>query len=410
MNENIKQKLEQKEKELHTLHKVAQFLSGDLELEEIFHKIVDIAEDITQADSCFIYLYDREKDELVLSASRNPHNNEIGSIKLKKGEGLAGWAAERKKPISISSGAYKDKRFMSFASLPEDNYEAFLSVPILHKDEVIGVINIQHKQNNEYHDDQVQLIFIVAQYLGSAVQSALSHRKVRIKTEQLDVLSKISNTITSDSYLKEILQLIVTMTAEMMNSKISSIMLHDDKKKELVIAATQSLSDDYRNKAPLKIGESVSGKAVREKKPISIPDVTKEPSYMYPDIAKKEGIVSMLSVPMMIKEKVVGVINSYKDHLHEFSTEEISILQSVANQAAVSIENTRLNEEIFKAREDLEIRKIVDRAKGILMKTLGINEDEAYKKIQKKSMHMRKSMRELAEAIILADDMQGLDK
>jgi GAF domain-containing protein len=127
---------------------------------------------------------------------------------------------------------------------------------------------------------------------------------------------------------------------------------------------------------------------------------------MFPDVARKEGFVSLLSVPMMIKDQGVGVINSYTTREHTFTKEEIDILQAVANQAAVAIENTNLSHEILAAKEALESRKLVERAKGILMRELGLSEDEAYRKIHKKSMDMRKTMKEVAEAIILAFDIQ----
>jgi signal transduction protein with GAF and PtsI domain len=183
-------------------------------------------------------------------------------------------------------------------------------------------------------------------------------------------------------------------------------MLLDEKREELVISATQSLSNDYVNKPNLKVGQSISGRVVSEKKPIIVGNVTKEPGYMYPEVAKKEGIVSLLSVPMMIKDRIIGVINSYTKSEHVFKKEEIDILQAVANQAAVAIENTNLSHEILAAKEALESRKIIERAKGILMRELELTEDEAYKKIHKKSMDMRKTMKEIAEAVILASDMR----
>ncbi len=114
----------------------------------------------------------------------------------------------------------------------------------------------------------------------------------------------------------------------------------------------------------------------------------------------------MIGVPMMIKDRVIGVINSYTQKEYKFSKEEIGILQAIANQAAVAIENTRLDQEILAAKEALETRKVVERAKGVLMRELGVSEEEAYKKIHKKSMDLRKSMREVAEAIIVASDFR----
>ncbi|MCX5817753.1 MAG: GAF domain-containing protein [Proteobacteria bacterium] len=398
--------LEQKEQELKILHEVAKDISGNVELDELLHRIVEMIMHFIIADSCLIYLYDKQNDELILTASSNPQDKVLGRIKLKMGEGVTGWVARERKPVALAKEAYKDPRFKTFTSLDDDKYEAFLSIPIFSKDEIIGVMNIRNRKEHTYPGHQVDLIFTVSRYLGSAIKNAIIHDEVVKKAQQLDLLSEISRTIVSDYYLKEILQLIVTMTAKVMDSKICSIMLLDEKRNELVIAATQSLSAYYVNKPNLKVGQSISGRVVKEKKPITVLDVTKEPGFMYPDIAKKEGIVSLLSTPMMIKDRAIGVINSYTQCEHKFSKEEVDIIQTVANQAAVAIENTRLDQEILTAKEALEARKIIEKAKGILMKELGVSEDDAYKKIHKKSMDLRKSMREIAEAIILTSDLK----
>jgi len=400
-------KIKGRNKELNILHHVARVISSRMSFDEILHHVLEIADDLTEADSVLIYIYDKENNELVLKASKNPHPAQLGRIKLKMGEGITGWVAQNKKPAAIESRAFDDPRFKKFTDLPEDTYEAFLSVPILSEDEVVGVINIQHKSEHKYPNTETRLLFTAAKYLGSAVRNAFVKEEIQKKQEQLEILSKISRTIISDNYLQEILHLIVTMTAEVMNSKICSIMLVDKKNQELVIAATQSLSDEYKNKPNLKIGQSISGKVVNEKRAITVSDVTKEKGYMYPEMAKKEGIVSMLAVPMMVKEDVIGVINSYTDEIHNFTKEEASILQSIANQAAAAIENTRLSNEILKAKEELETRKIIEKAKGLLMKDFGITEDEAYRRIRKKSMDARKTMKEVAEAVLLASEMEN---
>jgi signal transduction protein with GAF and PtsI domain len=395
-----------KEQELLILHQVAEHISSNLELNVLLARIVDMVISLTSADSCFIYLFNRQHNELVLKAASGGKREILGEIKLKLGEGVTGWAAKEKKPVALSSKAYTDPRFKSFTNLAEDRYESFLAVPILSKDEIIGVMNVHNKKEHVYPEEHINVLFTISKYLGSAIQNAIVYEEINQKAKQLDLLSEISRTIVSDYYLKEILQLIVTMTAQVMGSKICSIMLLDEKKQELLIAATQSLSQEYISKANLKVGQSISGRAVIEKRPITVLDVTKERQYMYPLIARKEGVVSMLSVPMMIKERVIGVINSYTQKEYKFSIEEIGILQAIANQAAVAIENTRLDQEILAAKEALETRKIVERAKGVLMKELGIGEDDAYRKIHKKSMDLRKSMREVAEAIIVASDIR----
>jgi signal transduction protein with GAF and PtsI domain len=402
----LSDKLEQKEQELRILHEVAKDISSNLELRELLNRIVAMIMNFVTADSCLIYLYDRQNDELILTASSKPKEKSIGRVKLKIGEGVTGWAAKEKRPVVLPKEAYKDQRFKTFVSLEEDKYQAFMSIPILSKDEVIGVMNIRNMETHSYPKHQVNLLFTVSRYLGSAIHNAIIHEEVIRKAKQLDLLSEVSRTIVSDHYLKEILQLIVAMTAKVMDSQICSIMLLDEKRNELFIAATQSLSQEYLSKPNLKVGQSVSGKVVLEKRPTTVLDVTKEPGYMYPEVARQEGIVSLLSVPMMVKDRAIGVINSYTKSEHRFKQEEISILQTVANQAAVAIENTHLSEEILAAKEALESRKIIERAKGILMKELDVTEDEAYKKIHKKSMDLRKTMKEIAEAIILSSELR----
>jgi len=226
--------------------------------------------------------------------------------------------------------------------------------------------------------------------------------------DQIKALSRISKAITSDLYLEDILRLIVTVTAELLGSNICSLMLIDEKSGLLVVRATQSISEAYNKKPPLKIGEGIAGKAAKENKPIAVKDVNKEKEYKYKDIAKKEGLSSLLSVPMAVKGRVIGVINCYTSRPHDFSETETDVLTTIANQAAVAIENTELMVKSKVIQEELETRKRIERAKGILMRDETLTEEQAYLKLRKYSMDNRKTMREVAEAIILAADMRHL--
>lgn len=244
------------------------------------------------------------------------------------------------------------------------------------------------------------LVRIERLFLYGAIMESMPYE------EQIKALTKISKAIASDFYLEDILRLIVTVTAEMMGSNICSLMLIDEKKKELVIRATQSFREEYNKKPPLKIGEGIAGKVAEENKPLAIKDVTKEKEYKYQDIAKKEGLYSLLCVPLSVKCKVIGVINCYTSAPHDFTETEINVLTTIANQAAVAIENTELMVKSKVIQEELEVRKRLERAKGILMEEEGLTEEQAYLKIQRYSMDHRKTMREVAGAIILAADMK----
>ena len=212
-----------------------------------------------------------------------------------------------------------------FHNLPEDRHQAFLSVPIIAKREVIGVINVQHKQSHRHRPDEVALMTTMGCQVGGAIETARLHAEITHKARQVETLSQVSATITSGRLLEEVLHLLVTMTAEMMGSAICSIMLLDQEHDELRIAATQSLSESYRRKPNLKVGQSISGRALKDRRPIAVLDVTKDPGYTYPDLARKEGLCSLLSVPMLVKNKPIGVINSYTAHEHLFAAEEIKL-------------------------------------------------------------------------------------
>jgi len=223
--------------------------------------------------------------------------------------------------------------------------------------------------------------------------------------ETIEALTKISRAITSELYLDDILKLIVTVTAEALNSKICSLMLIDEKG-ELPIKASQSISDEYLKKPPLKIGEGLAGTVVKEKIPMFAYEISKDRYFKYKEIAKKEGLKSVLCVPLLVKDRVIGAIDVYASVFHKFSKNEIDILTMVANQSAVVIENTELIVKTKVIQEELETRKLVERAKGILMKQNNIDESTAFRIIQKQAMDRRKSMKEIASAIILVDDLK----
>ena len=231
------------------------------------------------------------------------------------------------------------------------------------------------------------------------------HYELYVK--QIEALSKIANLITSGLYLEELLRLVVQVTAELMNSKISSLMLLDPDKQELVVKATQSISEAYNKKPNIKLGVGIAGIVAKENKLIVVENVKEDSRYLNQDIAKKEGLCSLASVPLSLKGKVIGVLNCYTSKKHKFSKHEIDVLTVLANQAAIAIENAELDLRARSAEEALTTRKLVERAKDILSQEANILPSEAYRLIQKQSMDTRKSMREIAEAIILAKDIKA---
>ncbi len=221
----------------------------------------------------------------------------------------------------------------------------------------------------------------------------------------IEALSLISKAITSDQYLEDILRLIVMVTAEVMKSSVCSLWLLDEKEGVLRLRATQSIDREYLKDRVLRVGEGIVGKVVGENRAYAVANVLTDPIFKEKDLARRMGLVSMLSVPMRVGERVIGVINCYTSHPHVFSDLQMNLLTTVANQAAVAIEKTELMVKTKVISEELERRKIIERAKDILMKRLSLSGEEAFRWLQKRSMNTRKSMREVSEAVLLA--MEG---
>jgi signal transduction protein with GAF and PtsI domain len=221
----------------------------------------------------------------------------------------------------------------------------------------------------------------------------------------IEALTKISKAIASDRYIEDILRLVVTVTAETMHSKICSLWLLDDNDNALKLRATQSISEDYLKERSLRIGEGIVGQVALTRRPRSTSNILEDPDYKEKELARKEGLVSMLSVPMVVRDRVIGVINCYTSSPHEFTETEKNVLTTVANEAAVAIENTELMVKTKVIQEELQARKVVERAKDLLMTRRGLSGPDAYRWIQRRSMDTRKSMREISEAIILTEEI-----
>ena len=155
-----------------------------LSLDQFLDKIIKLINKIIDVDSCFIYLYQNKK--LTLFASKKPHQNLLGKITLKEGEGITGWVAEHKKTVAIKEKAYLDPRFKFFKELPEDRYEAFLSVPIIDKQGLVGVINLQNKKPKVFSKKEKQMVEIFASVIASGLRKVILQEKLGFLEEKLE--------------------------------------------------------------------------------------------------------------------------------------------------------------------------------------------------------------------------------
>lgn len=156
--------LERTEQQLRLFQKISRFMVREMSLPEVLQGIVSLVVEFMACDSCLLYLIDNE--ELVLCASNTPHPSSLGKVRLKLSEGLTGWVARERRLLAISREAYKDPRFKSFSELPEDTFQAFLSAPVIARNRVVGVINVQHRLPHRHSGSEMELLNTVGEQVG----------------------------------------------------------------------------------------------------------------------------------------------------------------------------------------------------------------------------------------------------
>ncbi len=224
----------------------------------------------------------------------------------------------------------------------------------------------------------------------------------------IQALTDISRAITSELYIEDLLKLIVMVTAKVTGVEICSLWIINEEETppKIRLKATQSISPAYIKDRSLNLDEGVVGHVVTHKKPLILKDILNSKRFKEKEMAKKLGLVSMVGIPLKTREeKVIGVLNCFTAAPHDFSDTEVNLLRAVANQSAVAIVNTELMVKTRVIQEELEARKKIEQAKEILMLNRQMTGDEAHRWMQKRSMDSRKSIREVAEAILLSDEI-----
>ena len=167
---DLETRLERTEQQLRLFQKISRFMVRDMSLQEVLQGIVSLVVEFMQCDSCLIYLLDG--DRLVLCASNDSASGAVGRVSLKLDEGLTGWVARERRLVSISRDAYNDPRFKFFKDLPQDRFESFLSAPVIARNRVVGVINVQHRVPHTHTGSELELISTVGEQVGCLLMLA----------------------------------------------------------------------------------------------------------------------------------------------------------------------------------------------------------------------------------------------
>lgn len=182
----IESRLEHTEQQLRLLQKISRFMVREMGLADALQGVVTLVVEFMECDSCLLYLL--QNQELVLCASNNPQPDTIGKVRLKLGEGLTGWVARERRLLSVSREAYLDPRFKLFTDLPEDTYEAFLSTPVIARNRVAGVINVQHREPHAHSGGEMELLTTVGEQVGCLVALATADPAALLRADVLDLV------------------------------------------------------------------------------------------------------------------------------------------------------------------------------------------------------------------------------
>jgi uroporphyrinogen-III synthase len=167
------------------LHEISSRMAASDPLHTVLNRIVDFACSVISCDSCFVYVL--EDDQLVLRASKNPHSDVVDHLGIWLGQGITGWVGWHREPVAIPAKALQDPRFKRFPDLPEDTFEAFLSVPILCRGKLVGVINLQHRKPYHHTENEVRLLTTIGHLVGAELERA------RLETENLQLSDRLES-------------------------------------------------------------------------------------------------------------------------------------------------------------------------------------------------------------------------
>lgn len=266
----------------------------------------------------------------------------VGRTRLGKGMGLVGAALAGQETIVVRKNLIKHPLFAEYPGLDETVFQSAIFVPMRVGARVEGVVVIRRFAPWSPTVSELRRIEqLVA--TGSTIWFAYrSGYGIGSQSSRLGALSEVTKIITGSPYLEEILQLLVNITAQQFGYLVCTVRLLDEEHGELVLRATQSTAKAYQRKRAIKLGESIAGRAIVANRAIVVRDVQLEEEYIGHDLAAEQGLHSMICVPLAIRDRPVGVMSCYTGEVRDFPADEIEALETIAKQAAISIEHAKL--------------------------------------------------------------------
>ena len=332
---------------LSLLYQVSNVIHSTLDSQEALQLIVSEAVRVMRASSGSLVLINPTTQFLEIHAAQNLSST-ARKLRLRVGEGITGWVARHGKPALVGD-VTQDKRYVSVRR----DVRSELAVPLEVQGEVRGVINVDSDRVDAFSGDDQELLQELSIQAAKVIRNTWLYEQLRLKVMLFESLASVSRTINSTLNLDEALRAITRQACELMRARMCSLMLLDETREWLDLRASCGAGDAYIKKPRLGADESLIGVVVRRKKPLQVANVQADTRYQNVELARREGLVSLLSVPLIFSGQVIGALNVYTARLYNFSNEEIKILGALAELSAIAIEKARLYERIVDVEEQL---------------------------------------------------------
>ena len=332
---------------LHLLSQVNNVIHSTLEPQRALELIIGEAVRIMRATSGSIVLINPTNGFLEIEAAVGlPEAGK--NLRLKVGEGLTGWVARHGKCARVADVS-KDQRYV----MAKENVRSELAVPLEVGGMIRGVLNVDSDRLDAFSVEDEQLLRDLAVPAAQVIQNTWLYEQIRQKARLFETLVNVSKTINSTLNLDDVLNVITREACHLMDGKLCSLLMLDEAREWLELRASYGAGEAYINKPRLAVNDSLLGTVVRRKKPLQVENVQLSAQYQHVEIARQEGLVSLLSVPLVFAGKCTGSLNVYTAQNHSFSNEEIRILAALAEFSGIAIEKARLYERIVDIEEQL---------------------------------------------------------
>jgi two-component sensor histidine kinase len=339
--DEILRTLEQKTAQLRAVGQISAALAAAWKLEDTLEAITRITSQVMGVDSCSIYLQEEGSDRLVLKATTGLAREAIGRASLGIGEGLTGWVVTHGQIVAMRD-ASNDPRFKLLPETHEEGLRSLMAVPLSVQGRIIGAMNVQTAEMHDFTDDEVELLSLIANLAAGALEKAALYDRMRQQIQELSTLAEVSRTVTSGLYLDEMLGVVTEMAARVMGAKATSLRLLDDATGQLMLRATHNISATELQDSAVAVGQGIAGQVAASGQPLIVPNVQADARYLNRSLAEHEHWVSLLCVPLIVRDRTMGVFSCYMGTYHEFTPKEVELFQTLASQTVLAIENARL--------------------------------------------------------------------